>query len=121
MASGCNKVFLLGNLGNAPDMRATANGTPVLNFRLATSERVKRGESWEDHTEWHNIVVWGKRAEGLSRILDKGSTVMIEGKLRTREWEKDGAKRYTTEIHVDDLFLASGGRREVPKSGGDDW
>jgi single-strand DNA-binding protein len=99
-----NKAIVAGNLGQDPELRSTQGGTSVLNLRLATNERVKRGDQWEDHAEWHSVVVFGKRADALSKFLAKGSQVLIEGKLRTRQWEdRDGNKRYTTEVIADDV------------------
>lgn len=101
MARGVNKVILIGNLGKDPELRYTQGGTAVANFSLATSERVKRNGEWEDQTEWHNIVLWGKTAENAGEYLSKGSTIYVEGSLRTRKWkDRDGNDRYTTEIHA---------------------
>ena len=99
-----NKVIISGRLGADPDMRGS-----VLKLRVATNERRKdKDGNWGDHTEWHSVVVFGKRAEALSRLLRKGSRVLIEGKLRTSNWEKDGQKHYKTEIAADDLELLDG-------------
>ncbi|WP_422450203.1 MULTISPECIES: single-stranded DNA-binding protein [unclassified Endozoicomonas] len=104
MARGVNKVILIGNLGNDPDVRFTPNGSAVANLSLATSE------SWKDRntgqqqekTEWHRVVIFGKLAEIAQQYLRKGSKVYIEGKLQTRKWQgQDGQDRYTTEIVVD--------------------
>lgn len=110
MADGLNRVMLLGNLGSDPELRQTAGGESVLTMRLATSESYvdKSGER-KEHTEWHTVVVWGKRGEGLARILRKGSRVCVEGTLRTREWEKDGAKHRATEVRLLDAYLCDGG------------
>ena len=112
MSSGLNKTFLMGNLTADPELRNTQGGTSVLNFRMATNERVKERDEWKDHTEFHNIVVWGARGEGLAKILTKGSAIVVEGNIRTREWEKDGVKRWTTEIHAREVCLAGGARAE---------
>ena len=110
MSEGLNKVFLQGNLGIAPELRYTQSGTAVLSLRLATNERVRRGEQWEDHTEWHNVTVWGRRAEALERLLRKGSSLLVEGKLRTSSYDdRDGNKRYKTEIHASEVILTGGG------------
>ncbi len=99
MARGVNKVILLGNLGKDPEVRYTQSGSAVANFSLATTERRKQGEEWVDHTEWHNIVVFGRRAELCGEYLQKGSQVYVEGRIQTRKWEdRDGNTRYTTEI-----------------------
>ena len=100
--AGVNKAILVGNLGRDPELRTTPNGQSVVNFTLATSETWtdKSGERVE-RTEWHRIVVWGKQAEMCNQYLSKGRTVYIEGRIQTREWEdKDGNKRYTTEINA---------------------
>ncbi|WP_437338447.1 single-stranded DNA-binding protein [Sorangium sp. So ce394] len=114
MSDGMNKVFLLGNLGEHSELRFTQGGQAVLNFRMATTESWadKDGER-KERTEWHSIVVWGKRAEALERYLLKGSKVLVEGKLRTSSYEdKDGVQRYKTEIHADELKLCGGSRVE---------
>lgn len=100
--AGVNKAILVGNLGRDPEMRQTPNGQSVVNFTLATSENWtdKSGER-QERTEWHRIVVWGRTAEMCNQYLSKGRTVYIEGRIQTREWEdKDGNKRYTTEINA---------------------
>ncbi len=100
--AGVNKAILVGNLGRDPELRQTPNGQSVVNFTLATSENWtdKSGER-QERTEWHRIVVWGRTAEMCHQYLSKGRTVYIEGRIQTREWEdKDGNKRYTTEINA---------------------
>jgi single-strand DNA-binding protein len=116
MASrGVNKVILIGNLGADPEIRYTTSGTAVANLRLATTETWmdKSGERTE-RTEWHRVVLWGKMAESLSEYLVKGKQIYVEGRLQTRQWDdKDGNKRYTTEIRGDRVVLlgsAGGGR-----------
>jgi single-strand DNA-binding protein len=110
MNNGMNRVLLLGNLGANPELRFTATGTAVLNFRLATSETfVDRNKEPQSRTDWHSVVVWGARAQGLSKVLTKGSPVLVEGGLRTSAFEKDGVKRYKTEVHARDIHLV--GRR----------
>lgn len=110
-----NKVILVGNLGQDPDLRTTGSGTAVCNLRIATSERRRdRDGNFTDHTEWHSVVVFGKQAENASRYLAKGRQVYIEGKLQTRKWQdKSGNDRYTTEIVADNFggirFLGTGG------------
>ncbi|MBW1714032.1 MAG: single-stranded DNA-binding protein, partial [Deltaproteobacteria bacterium] len=95
-----NKVILIGNLGADPEMRYTAGGTPVANFRLATSERFKDASGeWQERTEWHRVVFFGRTAEVCGEYLTKGRQVYVEGRLQTRSWEdKEGQTRYTTEI-----------------------
>ena len=114
-----NKVILVGNLGRDAELRYTPGGAAVASLRLATSE------SWSDkntgqrqeHTEWHSVDLWGKRAEALQQYLTKGLKIYVEGSLRTRQWEdRDGNKRYSTSIRADRIeFLDTrgegGGRR----------
>lgn len=108
MAEGLNKVMLIGNLGRAPELRYTGSNTPVMTLNLATNTRQKIRDEWTDQTEWHNVVVWGNRAEGLNKILQKGTHLFIEGKLQTRDWkDKDGNKRYTTEVVAREVLLLS--------------
>ena len=109
MAEGLNRVMLLGNLGADPELRYTKGGQAVMQLRLATTERYKEPSgNWTDRTEWHSVVVWGKRAEGLSKFLKKGSSIFVEGSLRTTNWEKDGQKHYKTEINAREILLAGG-------------
>ncbi len=113
MAEGMNKVILLGNLGADPELRYTSNGTPLLNLRLATNESyLDRNRDPQERTEWHNVVVWGTRAEVLSRILSKGECVCVEGTLRTTSYEKDGTKHYRTEVVAREIRFT--GRRTQP-------
>jgi single-strand DNA-binding protein len=118
-----NKVILVGNLGVKPEIRYTPGGQAVANFRIATNERWggRDGQPAQERTEWHNIVVWGKTAENCGKYLDKGRQVYIEGRLQTREWQdKEGQKRYTTEIVAQTVqFLGGqGGRGGEAGSGG---
>ena len=103
MARGVNKVILVGNVGGDPETRYMPNGNAVTNVTLATSEswKDKQTGQQQDRTEWHRVVFFGRLAEIAGEYLRKGSQVYVEGTLRTREWEKDGVKRYTTEIVVD--------------------
>ena len=101
MSRGVNKVILIGNLGQKPEMRYTATNSAVANLSIATTESWKDRESGEmrDKTEWHKVVFFGKPAETIEKYLDKGSKIYIEGKLQTRKWQdKDGNDRWTTEI-----------------------
>jgi single-strand DNA-binding protein len=102
-----NKVILLGNLGRDPEVRFTQGGTPVANFTMATTDRWSdpSGEK-KEKTEWHRIVVWGKQAEIAGEYLKKGRPVFVEGSLQTREWtDREGNKRYTTEVRAQRLQL----------------
>jgi len=103
MARGVNKVILVGTCGQDPEVRYLPNGNAVTNLSLATSEQWTDKQSGQkvERTEWHRVSLFGKVAEIAGEYLRKGSQVYIEGKLQTREWEKDGIKRYTTEIVVD--------------------
>ncbi|MEO6461560.1 MAG: single-stranded DNA-binding protein [Candidatus Eisenbacteria bacterium] len=96
-----NKVILIGNLGKKPELRYTPGGQAVANFNIATNERWggKDGQPAQERTEWHRIVTFGRTAENCGQYLDKGRSVYVEGRLQTREWtDKEGQKRYTTEI-----------------------
>lgn len=103
MARGVNKVILVGTCGQDPEVRFLPNGNAVTNLSLATSEQWTDKQTGQkvEKTEWHRVSMFGKVAEIAGEYLRKGSQVYIEGKLQTREWEKDGIKRYTTEIVVD--------------------
>jgi single-strand DNA-binding protein len=108
MASrGVNTVLILGNLGADPEQKSLPNGTAVTNFRIATSESWKDKTSGEqkEKTEWHSIATFGKLAEICGQYLHKGSKVYIEGSLRTREWEKEGQKHFSTEIVASEMQL----------------
>ena len=106
-----NKVILIGNLGADPELKYAQSGTAVCNFSLATTEKYtdKSGEKQEE-TEWHRIVAWGRLAEICGEYLSKGKKVVIEGKIRTREWaDKDEKKRYTTEIIARQMIMLGAG------------
>ncbi len=114
---GINKVILVGNVGRDPETRALPSGTTLCKFSLATTEpRFKDRETGEPHTEWHNIVVWGKLAEFCERYIQKGKQLYIEGRIRTRQYEKDGQTRWFTEVHADVIELL--GRRGDAEYGG---
>ncbi len=112
MAEGLNKVMLIGNLGADPEIKYTQGGQAILKLRLATTERyVTKGGERQDRTEWHSIVIWGNRAEALNKILQKGRTIYVEGRLQTSSWDdKDGTKRYKTEINANQILLLGSGR-----------
>lgn len=104
-----NKVILIGNLGRDPEVRFMPNGDAVCNFSIATTEswKDKAGQK-QEKVEWHNIVMYRKLAEIAGEYLKKGRPVYIEGRLQTRDWEKDGVKRYTTEIVADSMQMLGG-------------
>jgi len=122
-----NKVFLIGNLGQDPEVRHTNSGQPVANLRVATSRRVKdRDGNWNDQTEWHTVVCFARTAELAGQYLHKGSKIFIEGRIQTRSWDdREGKKQYRTEVVCENLkFLdpkgggASGGYDSGPSGGG---
>lgn len=105
-----NKVILIGNLGKDPEVRHLEGGVTRVTFSLATSESYKdKNGNKVEHTEWHNIILWRGIAEVAEKYLKKGSLVYIEGRIKTRTWDdKDGNKRYTTEIVAENLSLLGG-------------
>lgn len=107
--SGVNKVILVGRLGKDPEVRNLENGVSVANFTMATSESYKDKTTGDkkEVTEWHNIVLWRGLAEIAAKYLHKGDMIYVEGKLRTRSWEKEGVTRYTTEIVGDNMTMLS--------------
>jgi single-strand DNA-binding protein len=110
MSNGLNRVMLLGNLGADPELRFTQGGQAVLNIRLATTESyLDKDKVRQERVDWHNAVVWGKRGEALAKILRKGSSVFIEGSLRTSSYDdREGNKRYKTEVIVNNIILTGG-------------
>src|SRR5262245_56281315 len=110
MADGLNRVMLLGNLGADPDLRFTQNGQAVLHMRLATTETyLDRDKVRKERTDWHNVVVWGKRGEALAKFLNKGSSIFVEGSLRTSSYDdREGNKRYKTEVVANNILLTGG-------------
>ena len=120
MARGVNKVILVGNLGQKPEMRYTQTNTAVATLSIATSESWKDKDSGEqrEKTEWHRVVFFGKLAEIAEQYLDKGSQLYVEGKLQTRKWQdKEGNDRYTTEILGNEMNMLGG--RQSSGDGGD--
>ena len=110
--SGINKVIIVGNLGQDPEIKYTAGGAAVTTLSIATSDSWKDKDSGMDQerTEWHRVVLWRRLAEVAGEYLKKGSKVYIEGQLQTRKWEQEGQTRYTTEIIARDMqFLDSRG------------
>jgi single-strand DNA-binding protein len=118
--AGVNKVILIGNLGKDPELRYTPAGLPVASFSLATTERRtdKNGQRKET-TEWHNIVVFGKTAEIVNQYLKKGRSCYLEGKITTRSWDdRDGNKKYKTEIIANTVQFLGGGAQTSNDAGG---
>lgn len=121
MARGINKAIIIGNLGQAPEIRYTANGTAVANLRIATTESWKDKQTGEkkEVTEWHTVVLFGKTAEIAGQYLAKGRQVYIEGRLQTRKWQdKSGADRYSTEIIASDMQMIGGAPQGGNGNGG---
>src|SRR5579863_5294806 len=122
MAEGLNKVMLLGNLGQDPELKMIAGGQAVLNLRLATTESyLDKNNTRQERTDWHTVTVWGKRAEALAKILAKGSQLFVEGRIQTRSYEKNGEKRYATDIVANNIILTGrrgGDSREADAGGG---
>jgi single-strand DNA-binding protein len=121
--SGINKVILVGNLGQDPEVKYTAGGAAVTTLSLATSESWKDKDTGSDQerTEWHRVVLWRRLAEIAGEYLKKGSKVYIEGQLQTRKWEQDGQTRYTTEVIGRDMqFLDSRGNSSASSSSYED-
>ena len=111
MAEGLNKVMLLGNLGADPELKMTQGGQAVLKLRLATTETyLDKSQTRQERTEWHSVTLWGKRGEALAKFLTKGERIFVEGSLRTSSYEKNGEKRYSTEINASNIILAGRGK-----------
>lgn len=105
MPDGLNKVMLIGNLGDAPEMRFTANGSAVSTFRMAVSRSYLKDGQRKEETEWATVVTWNKLAEFVGQYLDKGRKVYAEGRLQTRSWDgPDGQKRYRTEVVAEQVI-----------------
>lgn len=106
---GLNQVFIIGNLTKDPEQKFTTGGTAVCNMAVATNEKFKnKAGEWAEKTEYHTIVLWSKLAEIATEYLKKGSKVFVEGRLQTRSYEKDGAKKYVTEIVASDIIMLDG-------------
>lgn len=104
MTSGLNRVTLFGNLGAEPELRTTPAGLPILTFSLATTGVFfDKDQNKQEKTEWHRVVMFGSRATPLSRMLTKGARVLVEGRIQTSSYEKDGIKRYRTEVIASDV------------------
>jgi single-strand DNA-binding protein len=115
-----NKVILVGNLGRDAELRYTPGGAAVATRNLATTEGWNdKNQQRQEKTEWHRVVLWGKQAESLQEYLTKGKQIYVEGRLQTRQWDdKDGNKRYTTEIKADRITLLGGGGGGRSSGGG---
>lgn len=120
MGRSVNKVTLIGTLGRDPEVRYMPNGNAVANMSLATDESYNDRQTGQkvEQTEWHRLVVYGKLAEICQQYLKKGSRAYFEGRLKTREWEKDGVKRYTTEINCNDMMMLDSRSQDGGMSGG---
>jgi single-strand DNA-binding protein len=117
MAEGLNRVMLLGNLGADPELKVTSNGNAILKLRIATTDSyLDRNNTRQERTEWHSVSMWGKRGEALAKFLTKGDRIFVEGRLETSSYDKDGEKRYRTEIVASNVILnGGGGAREQPR------
>ena len=120
MAEGLNKAMLIGNLGADPELRSTQGGRSKLNIRLATTESyLDQNKQRQEVTHWHNVVLWGPRAEALAKILTKGTRIYVEGRIESRSYDdKDGVKRSVTDIVANNLILLDGRRPEGGGGGG---
>ena len=121
MARGVNKVILVGNLGKDPEVSYLPSGQSLTKFTMATSRSIKDKTSgeWKEETEWHNIVAWGKTGESVAQYLSKGRQVYVEGRIQSRTWEdKEGKKRYNTDIIADNIVLLGGRGEGAPESQG---
>jgi single-strand DNA-binding protein len=118
MAEGLNRVMLFGNLGADPELRVTPGGQAILKLRLATNESyLDKNNVRQERTEWHRVTIWGRRAEALGKILQKGDSLFIEGRLQTSSYEKNGEKRYSTEVVASNIVLPGRGRGEGAGAG----
>jgi single-strand DNA-binding protein len=115
-----NKVILIGNLGNDPELKYTPSNRPVCNLSIATNEVFKdKSGQRQERTEWHRVTVWGEQGETCSKYLSKGRSVYVEGRLQTRSWDdKDGKKRYSTDIVADRVVFLGGGGGAPGEGGG---
>jgi single-strand DNA-binding protein len=118
MARSVNKVILVGNLGRDAELTFTPSGQALSKTTLATSRKWqdKSSGEWQEETDWHNLVIWGKTAENLTQYLTKGRMIYVEGRIKNRTWEKDGVKHYATDIVVEDIVLV--GNRGDSQGGG---
>jgi single-strand DNA-binding protein len=109
MSQGLNKVMLMGNLGADPELRVTQGGLQVLTMRLATTASyLDKDKIRRERTDWHTVVVWGRRADALAKLLHKGARIFVEGSLRTSSYDdRDGRKRHKTEVVANDVLFTS--------------
>jgi len=116
MARGLNKVMLIGNLGADPEIKYAPSGTPIANLRIATTENRKNKDGdWEEVTEWHRVVIFGRQAEVCKDYLRKGSKIYVEGRLQTRSWDdQSGQKRFLTEIVGSQMLMLDQRAQEAP-------
>ncbi|MBI4911314.1 MAG: single-stranded DNA-binding protein [Acidobacteria bacterium] len=120
MSGSLNKVMLIGNLGRDPELKVTAQGTPVARFSLATTEtwRNAQGEK-QSKTEWHNVVIWGKQAETAEKFLRKGKQIMVEGKIQYREYtDQAGVKKTACDIRCENFVMLGRADEGAPREGG---
>jgi len=113
---GINKVILVGNVGRDPEIKSLPSGIRLATVSLATTDRRSKDENGNPRTEWHRLVFWDRMVDIVEQYVTKGKQLYIEGQIRTRSWEQDGQKKYSTEVHVREMELL-GGR---PSSGGGD-
>jgi len=113
---GLNKIFLMGHLGQTPEIKQTANGKSYTDLKMATNRAVLKGEQWTEQADWHQVRVWERTAEQCSNHLSKGSPIAVEGQLRTDNWtNKDGEHRSRTYVLGDRVhFLPNGGKALEP-------
>ncbi len=118
MAKDLNKVTLTGRLGKDADVKVTPNGVAVTTFSVASSRNVRDGENWKEETEWFRVVAWRDLAERYGNALKKGTHVLIEGRLQTREWQdQQGQKRFSTEVIANDIYMLSPKQQDGGNSG----
>ena len=119
MAKGVNKVILIGNLGRDPEVRYTQGGTAVANLRIAVTERRKDGDAWKDHTEWIDVVCFGKTAENVGQYLQKGRQIYVDGRMQTRNYkDKEGVEKWRTEVVANEVVFIGGRDGDAPMSRG---
>ena len=113
---GINQIFLLGRVGHDPELKKTANDNCYLNLRVATNRSVRRDDSWEEITDWHQVQTWNQSAELCTRVLGKGSPIAVEGHLRTDSWvDQNGEKQTRTYVHADRIHFIPYTRAAVAK------